>query len=313
MYSDTLFYVQKCKKEKDMPIRIDDHDHWRLQDSFYYGDYVTHGYTNANYSVEKHSQAFYELNIITRGSGTHWFGERTYPAIKGDVFIIPPNILHGYDGGEGFDVYHLLLSPSFMQKNSLSLSRLSAYSTLFHIDPMMRERVSDNLHLHLCDRDFDDVNVFLEQMEAIDESERICDGILSEAFATVVITKLCEVYARLDRERTEDDADSNFVKSLSYIYENYSRDITIDELVKMANMSRTAYLTKFKRVTGTTPGRLQAQIRIEAAKQLLCDPTRSLGQIAAEVGCYDTSHLVRLFKRTLGISPTEYRTSILTT
>ena len=90
-----------------MPIKIDEHDHWRIIDSFYYGDYVTHGYTNTNYEEDKHSQAFYEINIITRGEGVHHFGEKIYPARRGDVFIIPPNILHGYDGGAGFDQKHL--------------------------------------------------------------------------------------------------------------------------------------------------------------------------------------------------------------
>ena len=293
-----------------MPIIVDGHEHWRFIDSFYYGDYLTHGYTNADYSIERHSQAFYELNIITRGSGTHYFGERTYPAVMGDVFIIPPNILHGYDGGRGFDVYHLLLSPEFMQKNSLSLARLSAYSTLFHIDPLMRKRVSDRLHLHLSEVDFTEIKGYLDRMEAVDESERVCDGILSEALAVIIITRLCEIYARTEGEREDEAVDRGFMRSIAHVYEHYASDISVDALVKMAQMSRTAYLTKFHRVTGTTPARLQAELRVERAKQLLADRTKSLTQIAAEVGCYDTSHLIRLFRRVTGRSPSEYRAGL---
>ena len=290
-----------------MPIKIDNHDHWRTVDSFYYGDYVTHGYTNTDYEEDRHSQAFYEINIITRGDGVHHFGEKIYPATRGDVFIIPPNILHGYDGGKGFDVYHLLLSPTFMQKNSNSLMRLPTYSTLFQIDPMMRERVSDRLHLHLEGKDYNEVISYLAQMEAVDAGGSISDGIMSEALATIVITKLCEVYRAI--EVSDDDAgmDTDFLSSISYIYEHYNESISIEDLLKVARMSRTAYLDKFKRVTGTTPGKFIAARRVEIAKDLLADQSVSLGKIAAIIGCFDTSHFIRLFSKHTGVTPTEYR------
>ena len=293
-----------------MPIKVNGLDHWRVIDSFYYGDYITHGYTNTNYAEERHSQAFYEINIITRGTGIHYFGERTYPARRGDVFIIPPNILHGYDGGDGFDVYHLLLSPAFMQKNSTNLMRLSAYSTLFHIDPMMRERVSDKLHLHLFGEDFEEVYAHLSQMEAIDNGTSIADGIMSEALATIVITKLCEVCGRTKGAESDSEGDGDFLASISYLYEHYNESISTDTLVKMARMSRTAYLAKFKRVTGTTPGKFVAERRVEVAKDLLSDPSRSLAKIAAEIGCFDTSHFIRLFLQHTGMTPSEYRAKL---
>ncbi len=290
-----------------MPIKINGLDHWRPIDSFYYGDYITHGYTNTDYAEDRHSQAFYEINIITRGSGTHYFGEKTYPATRGDVFIIPPNILHGYDGGVGFDVYHLLLSPSFMQKNSNNLMRLSTYSALFHIDPMMRERVSDKLHLHLSGEDFDEVYAHLLEMESIDQGGTVADGIMSEALATIVITKLCEVHGRSYKTVLDNEGDGEFLASISYLYEHYNEKINIETLIKMARMSRTAYLAKFKRVTGTTPGKFVAQRRVEVAKDLLSDPSRSLARIATDIGCFDTSHFIRLFSQYTGMTPSEFR------
>lgn len=290
-----------------MPIKINGLDHWRPIDSFYYGDYVTHGYTNTDYAEDRHSQAFYEINVITRGTGTHYFGERTYPAKKGDVFIIPPNILHGYDGGVGFDVYHLLLSPSFMQKNFTNLMRLPNYSTLFHIDPMMRERVSDRLHLHLSGTDFDEVYAHLCEMESVDHGASVADEIMSEALATIVIAKLCEVHGRTYQSVLDTEGDGELLTSISYLYEHYNERVNIADLLKMAKMSRTAYLAKFKRVTGTTPGKFVAQRRVEVAKNLLSDPSRSLAKIASEIGCFDTSHFIRLFSQYTGMTPSEYR------
>lgn len=290
-----------------MPIKINDHDYWRIEDSFYYGFFITHGYTNRSYSEEKHSQAFYEINLITSGSGTHHFGERTYPASLGDVFIIPPGILHGYDGGEGFDVYHLLLSPDFMRKNFTSLMRLNAFSTIFHIEPILRERVSDALHLKLDKEEFQSVMEFLSRMEAIDQSNTVSDAILSEAFATVILTILCESYTKQKSIRTSSDNDDNFISTLSYIFNHYKESISLDTLVKMAKMSRTSYIERFKRTTGMNPGEFIADCRVQMAKQFLADTQKSLVEIAADIGCYDVSHFVRLFKRLTGKTPTDFR------
>jgi len=290
-----------------MPIKNGKYFHWRVMDSFPPQEaYITHGYTNTDYSEDLHSQAFYELNIITRGDGVHYFGDKTYPAVKGDVFIIPPNILHGYEGGSGFDVFHLLLSPTFMQKNSASLERLSAYSTLFHIDPLMRERVSDDLHLRLNER-LEEIYPFLEQMELIDNNPTVANCILSDSLATIVITKLCAFYSESHRFEPDGKVPDNFVKSLSYIYEHYNEHIELDELVRMSNMSRTAFITRFKKVTGSSPIRFQAIRRVEIAKQMLADKNMTISSIATEVGCYDTSHFVRLFHQLTGMSPSEYR------
>ena len=83
-----------------------------------------------------------------------------------------------------------------------------------------------------------------------------------------------------------------------------------DDLLKVARMSRTAYLDKFKRVTGTTPGKFIAARRVEIAKDLLADQSVSLGKIAAIIGCFDTSHFIRLFSKHTGVTPTEYRQSL---
>ena len=83
--------------------------------------------------------------------------------------------------------------------------------------------------------------------------------------------------------------------------------IAIAELSEIARMSRTAYTVKFKRVTGTSPGKFQSHYRVELAKNLLSETLLPISQIAAEVGCFDTSHLVRIFSSECGVTPTEYR------
>ena len=52
-----------------------------------------------------HIHDFYELNIIISGDGRHYIGNRNVPTQKGDVFIIPPDISHGYFTDGSLDMY----------------------------------------------------------------------------------------------------------------------------------------------------------------------------------------------------------------
>jgi AraC family transcriptional regulator len=47
--------------------------------------------------------------------------------------------------------------------------------------------------------------------------------------------------------------------------------------------------------------------RLELARKLLADPKNDVLEIAASVGYESSSHFARVFKRHLGVTPTEYR------
>ena len=51
------------------------------------------------------------------------------------------------------------------------------------------------------------------------------------------------------------------------------------------------------------------QLRLKMAESLLRDTQLPVGQIANRVGYEDTSHFIRLFRRSLGQTPSAYRYS----
>lgn len=273
------------------------HKHYTTDEIFRNPQRRVHGFVEKNYSKGMHSQEFYEVNIVLSGNAVHKIGEREITVKKGDTFIIPPNVLHGYDGGDGFDVYHLLISPSYLEKNSAELKLLPAFSALFRIDPLMRENTSARLHFILDD---DELSILIPTLDSLaDHSLR--DGaenaIIANGETLIIIAELCAIYdskglSNSSRD-TEDDA---FLASIAYVYEHFDENIKVDDLARMAQMSRTAYIARFKRVTGMPPGAFQRQYRITVARQLLADGAMTKAQIAQEVGCYDTSHFARMMK-----------------
>ena len=87
--------------------------HYYFKNSSFKGEAdTTHFFIMENYNIGMHKQAFFEINIVIRGEGVHCIGEREVKARLGDVFIIPPEMEHGYVGGAGFvtqDIKHCYL------------------------------------------------------------------------------------------------------------------------------------------------------------------------------------------------------------
>lgn len=90
------------------------------------------------FPILMHNHSFYEINIVTSGSGWHYIENQCIKAKLGSVFVIPPNVRHGYytEDPHSFKIFHILLSSYFMEntrknwkvskdiKRCLKLSRL---------------------------------------------------------------------------------------------------------------------------------------------------------------------------------------------
>ncbi len=284
--------------------------HYTAEEEFKHPIRLTRGFTMRNYSIGMHSQGFYEINIVLRGEAMHYMGKRAMKVSTGDAFIIPPDVMHAYDGGAGFDVYHVLISPRYLEKNGADLQLLPAFASLFRIDPMMRENTSNKLHFRLTDGEIAEILPKLNELTETTNAKGNVNAIMTNSQALIVIAWLCDVYEkhRKNGVKVESD-DGDFMVSVSHIYENYNKKLTVDELAKIARMSRTAYIDKFKRVTGYPPARFIRRHRVEVAKGLLLNGAMPESEIASAVGCTDTSHLIKIFLSECGKPPSEYRES----
>jgi AraC-like DNA-binding protein len=96
-------------------------------------------------------------------------------------------------------------------------------------------------------------------------------------------------------------------KAVSYIQENYSKDISIDELASLVHLSRRQFERRFKSLFHTTPIQYLIRTRIYHACDLLAESDLPLSHIALNVGFYDHSAFTNQFKKSMRLTPSEYR------
>jgi AraC family transcriptional regulator len=96
-----------------------------------------------------------------------------------------------------------------------------------------------------------------------------------------------------------------------FINENLDRDISLEELASLVRLSPTHFCRAFTRSIGMPPHQYQIRQRVERAKLLLADSERSITDVAISTGYSASSNFATAFRRVTGVSPREYRRSLL--
>ena len=262
-----------------------------------------------SYEIGMHKQEFFEINIVTHGSGTHYIDGGAISANVGDVFIIPPELEHGYEGGEGFDVLHILINNRFMQKNLTELRAMSGFSLLFDVEPLMRAKAGRSLHLSLDPENFLDIMDTIS--DRLDKNGALCadEAILNTGAFFTLVSKLCRIYTKdiTSGSVLGTGEDAAFMHAFSLIHERYKEKLSIDMLAREARLSRSSFTRKFKYICKTSPAQYITAKRVEAAENMLLMTAAPISDIAEETGFYDASHLTRAFFKIHGVTPSEYR------
>lgn len=83
--------------------------------------------------------------------------------------------------------------------------------------------------------------------------------------------------------------------------------LTVRELAERLHISPCYFCKLFRKQTGLTFTAYRTQVRVEAAKRLLLDPTRRVSEAAYESGFDSIPYFNRAFRRHVGCSPSEFR------
>lgn len=96
-------------------------------------------------------------------------------------------------------------------------------------------------------------------------------------------------------------------KARNYMEDNFRKDISLDDVSRVANVSPYYFSKVFKDETGETFVEYLTKLRIAYAKKLLREKEKSIKQICLESGCSDPNYFSRIFKKSVGVTPSEFQ------
>ncbi|MBQ9113847.1 MAG: helix-turn-helix domain-containing protein [Clostridia bacterium] len=264
-----------------------------------------------DYPLYMHSHSFYEINIVTAGEGVHYLGENSFPVKTGDVFVIPPDFKHGYEETKKLTVFHIALSNEFMDKYLPILKETYGFSLLFNIEPTLRAENNFKLFPTIAQNDF---VYYLHEMNQLSKMSLMAEsGILHEGNKCLKILNMIADFAEIMTANEVKTPKNVFIdtpsilKAITFIEQNYNGSFTVNDLCKIANMSRSSLLKQFSVLCKCSPANYLMRIRIEKASDLLRTTNYSIARIAQDCGFYDSSHFTKSFFQTMKELPKEYR------
>ncbi|SCP94844.1 response regulator transcription factor [Anaerobium acetethylicum] len=119
---------------------------------------------------------------------------------------------------------------------------------------------------------------------------------------------ICDLIKK--NEFIEDDSNNSYIiqKVMDYVLQHYTEsDLSIKTLAEHVYLTPTYLSNLFKKNTGITIGQYLVNVRVDQAKLLLQNPKWKLYQIAPMVGYEDSNYFAKIFKKKLGVTPSEYR------
>lgn len=112
-------------------------------------------------------------------------------------------------------------------------------------------------------------------------------------------------YAALARNRQVDDA--VIARCQGWIASHYEEPSPVAAMIQLSELSERTFSRRFKQATGMAPIEYVHTLRLEEAKQQLESGDESVEAVAQEVGYEDAAFFGRLFRRKVGVTPTQYR------
>ena len=132
-----------------------------------------------------------------------------------------------------------------------------------------------------------------------------------KSYMTVILS-LCIQYFFEDFRQGKQEQNAhykNIEKSISYIHENLSKKITLEELAQIAMMGKTNYSVFFKKLTGMTVWEYILNARVELASSYLLEEKDALNitELAFQCGFNNSAYFNKIFKKIKGKTPSDYK------
>ncbi|MCP2014020.1 AraC-like DNA-binding protein [Deinococcus sp. HSC-46F16] len=269
------------------PVRVQS---WRAPElggvDFLHGSFTTHAFA-------RHTHDTYSIGLLAQGAMTFECRGATHTLRPGFIGLIHPDEVHtGHaetrDGWTYRNFYPDagLLRGAFMPSGSRA-DRLPRLPVVIH-DPVLFHA------LVTAYRAFEEHAPSLAR-EAL-MREALTDLVLRHALRPPTLPTAGQEPRALHLVRTvlEDD---------------FARNVTLDELARLAGLNPYTLLRAFRRAHGLPPHAYQLQVRLRHAKRFLRGG-ETVAQAALRAGFADQSHFGRHFRRTFGVTPGQYRQGV---
>ncbi len=241
--------------------------------------------------LPKHSHDEYQICLSLDFPGVYRYRGTKHPVPVGSLSVIHPGEVHSANDPEE------RLTPSSFRMMYAEPAVLGEAATRApgrgQILPFFRDPV-------ILDRDL--ARDFLRLHVAL---EGAAPRLEQDARLISVLTQLVERHAGVCSSPPPGRERRAVRLTREYLEDNLGQSVPLEELARLANLSPFHLARVFRDEVGLPPHAYQTQARLGRARSLLLQGWPA-AHVAQETGFADQSHLIRHFKRLVGVTPGRY-------
>jgi len=275
-------------------------------------------YTNSTVSVLNREESFFqspfhshpelELVYVKESFGKRIIGNSVMPFEPGDMVFLGSDLPHVWLNDEMYyqaistlkaNAIVVYFSKDIFGPAFYELKETQKINELFFqagkgisIIGKTNKQIAKKLEKLLLKKDFE---VIIGLFEIL--------SLLSESQDRIYINN--EAYSTAHKDAKKDRLSEVF----QYVNENYKKDIVLIEIAAIANMTPTSFCRMFRLKTKKSFVEYLNEIRVSKACKFLLETDLSMSEIAYECGYKTASNFNKLFKKFMGMTPSEFKKS----
>jgi len=247
--------------------------------------YYKHAY---NHTMMRQKHDDYLMIYCLDGMGELTLGHQSYTVKAGDIICLPKGIAHAYNASEitPWTIYWVHFSGD---KSEAFIDYLAVRENNYIFPLGIHSRLTSDFESLLECRQYSyNVNAFVHAASLLRQ----------------ILTHIAQLQP-LAKQQAAHNFDLELIHSL--MQARVHEQLDLDTLAEVANHSKFHFIKKYKELTGTTPINHFIHLKVERACHLLDMTTKSISEISFAVGYEDAYYFSRIFKKIMGISPSQYR------
>jgi len=247
-----------------------------------------------------HQHEEIQLSFIVHGEGNLVVGDTINTYETGDVLVIGSHLPHVFKSDSKCSKQSHMLTLFFTKQSFgeafFNLEELNEIQPFFE-----RSKYGFKLKSNL-----EGIRDLFLQLEGTSKLNRfiillqLVNSIVDSDYTSLSSFVYDKKYSSIEGDRMRNVFD--------FTLNNYTNDITLEQIARVSNMTKNAFCKYFKKRTNKTYVQFLNEFRIETASKLILEVNDySIAEIAFKSGFRNISNFNRLFKKIKGVTPISYR------
>jgi AraC-like DNA-binding protein len=246
-----------------------------------------------------HQHEEIQLCAIVKGEGSLVIGDSINEYKPGDVLIIGSNLPHVFKSDTS-NSETSLMKTLFFTKTSFGeeffeLGDFAEMQKLF--------KISESGGIVTGNKDVI-LDLFLSLKNASNFDRFI---IFLQIVSELLKAEICPLSKFIYQKKYSDNEGKRMSNIMEYTMNNFNKEIDLDTIAGISNMTPNAFCRYFKQRTNKTYFQFLIEVRIENACRLLKNHDALIAEVSEKSGFKNISNFNRKFKDNKGITPSKYR------